>query len=201
MCPSAETLPPPTGVPLAPSSDDSPQNTLHVPPSLVCSILNITSHPRHKPCGLSARPSPSHLTSPPEGCVPLTHLFMSRKNTGLRRPKPSRYLVSAPPTQVTSCLFSQAMNSVRDLGWEEGREESNGVNCEGGGREITHQLLAQKCASGHPIPLSPQANPFLQKSIHIRCCINYYKLSGCKQCKFILFTGLEVRSLHWVFLG
>lgn len=98
VCPLAETLSPPTGVPLVLSSDDSPQSTQHVPPSLVCSILNITSHTRWKTCALSATASPSRLVSPSGGRVPLTHLFVSRKNAGSWTPKPGRYLVSAPPT-------------------------------------------------------------------------------------------------------
>lgn len=55
-------------VPLVLSSDDSPI-LKHVPPSLVCSILNITSHMRWKTCGLSATASPS-----PRRCVFLSTL-------------------------------------------------------------------------------------------------------------------------------
>ena len=97
VCPLAETLSPPTGVPpLVPSSDDSPQSTQHIPPSLVCSILNITSHTRCKPCGLSTTPSPSRLVSP-QAVVFLSHTCLCPARTqAYRHPNQADVLFLLP---------------------------------------------------------------------------------------------------------
>ena len=63
------------------------------------------------------------------------------------------------------------------------------------GGKIKLQLISQKCSPSHPIAHSPRANPnffFFFKSIecvNVQCCVNYHKLSGLKQCKFILLSG------------